>query len=248
MEFLNQRQLEEFATEVEDRGIWLREISWVQTVNPRMFLLNLLSEIVPDNQREAKESINRFSYAIASSSFDLRNSSDDSDFYARNSVIQTNNVLAIQDGWKPLVKSIVSYSGIENPILLLPLVDYEINFHDQSAFIDSVGRWLPEQLSIIVVSGVNFSSYWDTRKVRNNVICLTDGQYNALRQGKIRKYESPPLIPVKSKVSQQIKIVYSDPVTGFVGEFFSDKPEKDAINDLNSELGFKVDITEVCEA
>ena len=245
MEFLNQRELEQFSTDVEERGVWLRELAWINTINPQLMLLNLIIEIIPSNETAVRESVDRFSYAIASR--DSQGTEEDYDLYGINSRIRLQNANVVQDGWKPLINSIVSFSGIKDPILLLPLVDYEMNFLDQSRFIESVGYWLPPELVLVVVSGSNIGVYWDKRKVRNHVYCLTDGQYSAIRQNKVRRYESKPLIQEKPvKKVKYFKIQYIDPMTGFSGEFCSQKStEEEAINELNIEAGFKVNIREI---
>ena len=249
MEFLSQRKLEEFAGQVQENGIWLREVTWVSPNSHKLFLLNLLSEIVPENQREAHQNIKRFSYALATmdaprESFGRTwDGGYDSDMAASNIVIQADNELAVQNGWKPLVNSITSYSGIDDPIILLPLVDFEINFFDHGTFIESVGRMLPSNLIIVVVSSSNLPITWDSRRVRNPVYCLTDGQYSALRQNKVRKYESEPLLKTRQTRQKKLKLSYVDPVTGFTGVHHSDKPYEVAIKELTEELGFHVEIT-----
>jgi hypothetical protein len=247
MEFLNQRQLEDFAEQVEARGIWLQEVGWVRSQNPQLTLLAYLEELVPERETEARLAIDRFSIGVAQ--MDWNGSAfEDADTYAWNRRTQAQNTLSVSKGWKPLVKSIVSYSGIENPLLLLPFVDYEINFHDQNSFIDGLKNWFPPELIIVLVTGSDLRNFFDNSRIKNQVYCLTDGQYNALRSNKIRKYQSRQIESQEIKTdrkSSRIKIIYTDPVTGFTGEYHSDKSEKVALENLKSEVGFDVDVTEI---
>lgn len=249
MELLDQRGLEILSEEVQERGIWLREVAWVRGGNAHLTLLTYLKELIPEREFAAHESVDRFSLAIASN--DAPSSSLgggefwDVDTYAMNKRAQVENSLTVQKGWKPLVSSIVSYSGISDPLLLLPLVDHEINFHDHNLFIEGIRYWLPSQLAIVVVTGVNMRSFWNHPRLNNPVYCLTDGQYSSLRQNKVRKYESKPLSFVASRPQKQqrVKITYSDPMTGFKGEFYSSRP--DAIEELKEQIDFDVDVLEV---
>ena len=260
MELLDQRALERLSEEVQERGIWLREVSWVRGGNAHLTLLTYLKELIPEREFDAHESVERFSLAIAGNDAPASSLGGGEfwnvDTYAMNRRVQADNSLTIQKGWKPLVSSIITYSGISNPLLLLPLVDHEINFHDHNLFIEGIRYWLPSQLAIVVVTGVNMRSIWNHPRLNNPVYCLTDGQYSALRQNKVRKYESTRTLLNKAaseafslkqpkQRSQGVKIVYTDPVTGFSGEFYSSKAENEAIEELKEQIGFDVDVLDV---
>jgi len=186
-----QHELERLASELEGRAIWMDEVTYVPpSTAGLLFLISQMERAALGerawHQYEGREIVENLKRNAACQGYDPARSAHSLDDYAAQSVQLTQMNFELQQNIRPAIEILRHATSVVDPVFVLPLVDYDINFHDHNRLLAEIGRCLGPGLQAILSGQCHpgFGNFGNDSLTYLH--CLTDGQYNALRHGKIR--------------------------------------------------------------
>lgn len=258
MRDLDQYGLEMLADELEGRAIWMQEVTFTSpSTNALILLVHYMEMAVGLDERRARHSfwdnsqeedilfaLDNFKRGLALYDYDINSSLRDRgdgsrfsfsvDAHAQAKIGLEDARFNVQKNFKPVIKMLIGMAKVSDPIFILPFVDHELNLHDHNRIISDLDRWVRDISEIrIFVSGQIDASFLGGSFRNPNIQYMTDGQYNALRSGRVRrmpksapkeyspKYQEEPRF--KRKRSDEVyRIDYYDPMTDHEGSIYNE--------------------------
>ena len=153
---VDQFNLERLASEWNGRAIWLEEVTYVpSSCGGLLFLISQMEHAALGNRvwydYEGREIVENLKRNAACQGYDPSRSATSLDDYAAQSVRLTRMNFELHQNIRPVIEILRQATPVVDPVFVLPLVDYDINFHDHNRLIAEIGRYLGPGLQAVAV-------------------------------------------------------------------------------------------------